>query len=455
MKRGCLIAFSRNRKGAMAIAFALALIPLLGFVGLATDYAKSLLVKRRLELAIDSAALASVKRTVDLLSDGKTSQPDAIQQGEAEGKAYLAAQSQRLMDTNLGAVDVKVTIDGSTITSQTAYAAGVPTAFAQLFGVKTFQIAGNSGASMTLSPYVDVHVLIDVSESMAIGATETDQDIINTMKVRRFNRDGSSWVGQNGCAIACHILQSEFKSTDPRYPTLTTYEMAQEAGARMRIDVVRNAVQKLAATLLTRSDKRYRVALYTFDSSFHKLLTLTGNPTLAASAIATLAPASSAGGTNAHVAFRQLNSMIPPPGDGMTQAKAKAVVVLMTDGTEDTQMEFPDHDGITWDPNFVYFDPSASDWGGRIQSFDPLMCKPFKDKGTQFIALNTKYLIPKGQTNPKFIGLQNYLLRAIETNMAACVSTPSDYYDASSPQEIDNAVSQITSSLTKPLALTR
>ncbi|KTR05545.1 hypothetical protein NS365_11085 [Aureimonas ureilytica] len=439
----------------MAIVFALALIPLLGFVGLATDYAKSLLVKRRLELAIDSAALASVKRTVDLLNDGQTSQSSAIQQGEAEGKAYMAAQSQRLMDTDLSAVNVKVTIDGSTITSQTGYAAGVPTAFAQLFGVKTFQIAGNSGASVTLSPYVDVHVLIDVSESMAIGATERDQDIINNMQVRRFNPDGSSWVGQNGCAIACHILQSEFKSTDPRYPTMTTYEMAQKAGAKMRIDVVRNAVQKLAATLLNRSDKRYRVAIYTFNSSFNKLLGLTNNPTSAATAIATLAPASSGGGTNAHVAFQQLNNMIPPPGDGMTQATAKAVVVLMTDGTEDTQMEFPDRDGITWDPNFVYFNPSASDWGGLIQSFDPRICKPFKDKGAEFIALNTKYLIPKGQTNAKFIGLQTFLLKVIETNMAACVSTASDYYDASSPEEIDNAVSQITSSITKPLALTR
>ncbi|WP_082655809.1 TadE/TadG family type IV pilus assembly protein [Aureimonas sp. D3] len=454
MKRGCLIELRRNRKGSMAIVFALALIPLLGFVGLATDYAKSLLVKRRLELAIDSAALASVKRTVDLLNDGQTSQSSAIQQGEAEGKAYMAAQSQRLMDTDLSAVNVKVTVDGSTITSQTGYAAGVPTAFAQLFGVKTFQIAGNSGASVTLSPYVDVHVLIDVSESMAIGATERDQDIITNMPVRRF-WSGGSGVWQNGCAIACHIMQPDLMSNDRRYPSVTTYELAHQNGARMRIDVVRDAVQRLATTLLTRSDKRYRVALYTFNSSFNVLTGLTNNPTIAATAIATLEPASSQGGTNAHVAFRKLNSAIQPPGDGMTQDKAKAIVVLMTDGTEDTQMQYPGDTHDYTDPNFVYFDPYSEDFGGRIQSFDPQMCKPLKDKGAQFIALNTKYLIPKGQTNVKFIGLQTFLLKVIEKNMAACVSTPNDYYDASSPEEIDNAVSQITSSITKPLALTR
>lgn len=444
----------RDQRGGVAIIFALTIIPLLGFTGLATDYAKSVLVKRRLELAIDSAALAAVRRTVDSLNNGQTAQADAVAAGEREGKAYLTAQSQRIADAQLTTADVKVAVSGATITSQTSYAAGVPTVFARLFGLDAFKVSGASGASMTLPPFVNVHVLLDISQSMGIGATAADQSIIRNMQVRRFNGSTSS-VGANGCAFGCHIVQSEFRSNDPRYPTKTTYEMAHDNGARMRIDVVRDAVAKLAGSLLGQQDKHYQVAIHTFHSSFDTPLDLTGDAKTAANAIAQIGTSTREGGTNAHVAFKSLQSIVGTPGDGLTPAKAKAIVVVMTDGTEDTQMEYPDHDGITWDPNFVYFDPTAGDWGGKIQSFDPRMCQPLKDKGVRVIALNTKYLVPSQDSNAKFTAIRDWLHTYIENNMAACVSAAADYYDASSPADIDLAVEQIISSIAKPLALTR
>ncbi len=77
----------------------------------------------------------------------------------------------RIMDTTLNGVSVRVKIDGATITSETSYDAKVPTVFAGLFGVKTMAMAGASGASITLPPYYTVHVLVDISQSMGIGAT--------------------------------------------------------------------------------------------------------------------------------------------------------------------------------------------------------------------------------------------------------------------------------------------
>ncbi|MBB3999303.1 TadE/TadG family protein [Aureimonas pseudogalii] len=446
--------FGRDQRGSVAIIFCLVLVPLLGFTGLATDYAKSVLVKRRLELAIDSAALAAVRRTVDVINEGSRSQAEAIASGEQEGKAYLAAQSGRIMDSALKVATVKITVSGGTISSETQYAANVPTVFARLFGREEFQVAGASGASMTLPPYVDVHVLVDVSQSMGIGATEIDQDIIRKMKVRRFG-NGTSRIELNNCAFGCHILQSEFKSNDPRYPTLSTYEMAHDNGARMRIDVVRDAVKELATSLLDNENKRYRVAVHTFHSSFATLLSPTGDRTAATRAIAGIETSTREGGTNAHVAFEALNDLVGVPGDGLTQMSTKSIVVIMTDGTEDTQMEYPDRDGITWDPRFKYFEPTAGDWGGRIQSFDPKMCQPLKNKGVRLIALNTKYIVPAGDVNDKFTAITNWLHSFIDGNMAACVSAKSDYYDASSPADIDRAVRQIVSSISKPLALTR
>ncbi len=65
--------------------------PLLGITGLATDYAKSVLVKRRREIAIDSAAWPPSSARSTSSHDGKKTQAQAIAEGEAEGNAYLGA----------------------------------------------------------------------------------------------------------------------------------------------------------------------------------------------------------------------------------------------------------------------------------------------------------------------------------------------------------------------------
>ncbi len=47
-----------DRRGAIAIFLAFAIIPMVGFVGIATDTARAYLVKSRLSSALDAAALA-------------------------------------------------------------------------------------------------------------------------------------------------------------------------------------------------------------------------------------------------------------------------------------------------------------------------------------------------------------------------------------------------------------
>ncbi len=47
-----------DRRGAIAIFLAFAIIPMIGFVGIATDTARAYLVKSRLSSALDSAAMA-------------------------------------------------------------------------------------------------------------------------------------------------------------------------------------------------------------------------------------------------------------------------------------------------------------------------------------------------------------------------------------------------------------
>ncbi|WP_175429924.1 pilus assembly protein TadG-related protein [Azospirillum argentinense] len=62
----------RDRRGATALMFAAAAVPLLGMVGLAVDYGRAFLVQSRLQTAIDAGALAAGKMlnsTADAQSD--------------------------------------------------------------------------------------------------------------------------------------------------------------------------------------------------------------------------------------------------------------------------------------------------------------------------------------------------------------------------------------------------
>lgn len=454
MRPGILSRLRGDRSGAVAVVFALSLIPMLGFTGLATDYAKSVLVKRRLELAIDSATLAAVRRTIDLLNDGEHTTEEAKSEGESEGRAYLASQSHRIMDATLRATSVEVFVEGNEISSRAEYEASVPTVFARLFALDRFEVAGASRAAATISPYVDVHLLIDISQSMGIGATPEDQEKLRTMQVRRFNRSGS-YTEQNGCAFACHILKGSFVSNTDSYPSLTSYQWGHLNNARTRIDVVRDAVEELATSLLTSDSRRIRVAIHTFHSAFDTPLPLSRDLGTITAAAGRIHLSSQQGGTNMHVALRRLNAAIETPGDGLTQANAKAVVVVMTDGTEGNQMEYPRVNEYFKDPNFVVFEPTRGDFGGMVQSLDPDICDPLKDRDIRMIAMNTKYLIPANQSNVKFDFIRETLHRYIESNMAECVSAPEDYYDASSPEDIARATQQIATSISKPLALTQ
>jgi hypothetical protein len=65
-----LYRFRRERKGNVAITFALASIPIMGFVGAAIDYSHANAVRVALQSALDSAALMLAKDSANLSGTG-------------------------------------------------------------------------------------------------------------------------------------------------------------------------------------------------------------------------------------------------------------------------------------------------------------------------------------------------------------------------------------------------
>src|SRR5262245_63479337 len=95
-------AIRRDRRGNVAIIFALAAFPLLGFVGVAIDYSRANAAKVKLQAAMDSAGLMLAKDpTLASMSD------DAR---DTKAKAYFDAQF-KVKDANFSLEQVKTTFD--------------------------------------------------------------------------------------------------------------------------------------------------------------------------------------------------------------------------------------------------------------------------------------------------------------------------------------------------------
>lgn len=73
--------FARAEQGNIAVIFAIALVPVLGFVGAAVDYSRAVQARTSLQVALDSAALMVSKD----LSNGTITQADI----ETKVKSYF------------------------------------------------------------------------------------------------------------------------------------------------------------------------------------------------------------------------------------------------------------------------------------------------------------------------------------------------------------------------------
>ncbi|WP_371425037.1 pilus assembly protein TadG-related protein [Tardiphaga sp.] len=157
--------FARHDGGNIAMTFAVALVPLLGFVGAAVDYSRANAARSAMQVALDSAALMVSK---DLSANPTLSAADVT----TKATAYFNA-----LYTNTNASQVAVTAsyttnskDGSTVTVNGTGV--VATDFMKMVG---FPQMGISSASTTTwgSTRMRVAIALDVTGSMQFSGKMT------------------------------------------------------------------------------------------------------------------------------------------------------------------------------------------------------------------------------------------------------------------------------------------
>ena len=129
-----LARFARASDGNIAITFAIALIPMLAFVGAAVDFSRANSIKASMQAALDATALMVSKNAASLTSA----------QVQTAAQAYFLAMFTRPEATN-----IKITASYSSSGGSNVLVTGstdMTTDFMAILGYKTITVTGTSTA---------------------------------------------------------------------------------------------------------------------------------------------------------------------------------------------------------------------------------------------------------------------------------------------------------------------
>lgn len=412
-----LSAYLRDRRGNVAMIFALALIPTVYLAGMGVDYGLAAQRQTQLNAFADAAVLAAVTPAMMVQSNSA-----AI--AAATNTFNAQANAMPGITYSPSGLSVTVTNNGALRTVKVTYTATSTNTFPSVLGQSTIQLSGTASATGGMQPNIDFYVLADDSPSMAIAATQAG---INTMV--------AATPSQGGCAFACH-------ETHPSTDNLgnpggeDNYTLARNLGVTLRIDLVAQAIQNLTATAtstMAKYNSSYRMGVYTFDYQLNTVATLNSNLSSVQSAASGIgALITYANGyltksnnnndtdTSFDAGFNGINKVMPNPGSGTTNAgdTPQEVLFVVTDGVEDENVS-----------------------GSRVQSvMNTALCTTIKNRGIRIAVLYTEYLpLP---TN----GWYNSYIAPFQSNIGptlqACAS-PGLYYEVQTGGDISAALTSL------------
>ena len=450
------LALHRARSGSINILFGLAVMPLVGLLGLVVDYGMATNAKTRLNNAADAAALAAVV-TAKAYIGANPGQTNVTQNGLTAG----ASQAVNAFNVNVGripyaTVDLsppEVTRSGQTLNSTVTYNATVQNNFGKIFRSPTTTLTNTVTASADLPSYLDFYLMVDVSGSMGLPATSTGMT-----KLASMNTD--MWTDYlQGCQFACH------------FPGYNGWNQAVNNKIQLRSDAVNTAVCALIQRASSPAvPNQYRVGIYPFINQLATLSPLTGNM----ATLNTAAQCSSSyplaftnlldtgvtqlysnydpttgtgsGGTHFEVALPQMKTIVSYFGDGSSSSKPKPFIFLITDGMQNSQ-----HFSALLSAKYAYpgspskflgYLPAAWD-GSQPAQIDPSNCASLKNAGAVISILYIPYNQIVFTNNSGGIAWENNRVNAfsptLSTPLKACAS-PGYFYTANSPADITSAL---------------
>jgi Flp pilus assembly protein TadG len=491
----------RDPSGSVGIIFGLALLPILLLVGGAIDYSKATGIKSKAQGAVDAAALAGAAAAGAKLQAGDNV-ANATSAGDAAAQMTFNAYVGSWRGASVSSFAPGANVTQANVQYSSSATLQVPTPFLRLAGLPTLPVHANSTAKVSAGKkYIDIYVLVDASQSMAIGATAADQ---TGMK--------AAAPAGIGCMLACHNGSSVDATKTSSVVT------ARSKGFKLRFDVVRDALNSIvtqAATNMALTGATIRFGVYSFATNFKTEIDITSNygsattPNTIIYAVKNMDVADLHAGTSLQYALNQLSpKIIPAPGNGSSAASPQVFVLLMTDGVGNAADNIPVPPATDWlkSPNFssststaCWTATPAKDGTARfpptgtpinppclpdpriacsaskpcspptpalpyyhkgspemvLDSVNPAWCQPIKTLGAAFMTLYTTYipatdsagLLDSKDWRTAYISQK--LVGSIPGNLRSCASSPADYFVANDPAQITTAANAMFAKITK------
>jgi Flp pilus assembly protein TadG len=183
--RSATFAFRRDKRANVAVIFAIAVIPLIGFVGASIDYSRAVTLRTKLQDALDSTALMLAKEapneTSSVLQANAVKYFNALFNDSGAGNISITASY-----TTSGGSQVLVSGSGS-----------VPTSFMKVLGYQNITIGGTSTTKWG-SNRLRVALVLDNTGSMAesgkIAALQTATNNLLTQLQSAAGANGDVYV---------------------------------------------------------------------------------------------------------------------------------------------------------------------------------------------------------------------------------------------------------------------
>lgn len=209
--------FGSDRRGNIAVVFALACLPLVTAVGCAIDYSRATQMRSKLQAAADAASVGSVaQKSPGFVAAATMTSDGPIAAGMSDASNIFDANMQGVTGYTLNYRTPTVTKTGTTVTSIVNFSASIPTVFMGVIGKSSLTMSGTSKSSASLPLYLDFYLTLDVSGSMGLPSTPAE-----AQRMQALNPDNYKQY-PTGCTLACHFSPQKSACTDSgtqRYPT--------------------------------------------------------------------------------------------------------------------------------------------------------------------------------------------------------------------------------------------
>jgi hypothetical protein len=308
--------------GNIGLVFALAVVPIVGLAGAALDYSRASNTRSQLQSLADAAALDAAR---------------APTQGEA--KKIVAAWLGTKADASTKQWKMQAKLAEWKAGSATVVFEGVvPATLMAVLGSGPMPLEVTASASIAEASYLDVHLAVDFSGSLNVPSTPAERAKFEALTKPYSNTWWHSAGIPQGCMYACHTREG----WEP--PGKTAYQMARDAGIRLREDDLAAAVEVLIGAALSNSskggDSRRRLGLIGFSQYAKTLHAPTSNAAAVKSAVKNF-PEKDRLGTYFETVMPTVAKIVGSGGAGTTSTSPRKLLVLITDGLRSFQGDGP------------------------------------------------------------------------------------------------------------------